>query len=73
MPRSLNGLTSLCLLLLPLAGNAEQPERHDTLFVQTSVYTVHFDPDPDHVNRQNLLGIEYDNAGGWLLGGEPAR
>lgn len=69
MSRGLNGFTYLCLLLLPLAGNAAQPQRHDTLFVQTSVYTVHFNPDPDHVNRQNLLGIEYDHAGGWLLGG----
>jgi len=30
----------------------------DRWFIFTSVYTKHFDPDPDHVNNQKLLGIE---------------
>lgn len=37
--------------------------------IQTSVYTKHFDPDPDHVNDQNLLGIEAWMENGWLIGG----
>lgn len=44
-------------------------------YVQTSVYTTHFNPKPEHVNRQNLIGLEYyperdylDRAG-WMIGG----
>jgi hypothetical protein len=36
--------------------------------LQTSLYTTHFDPDPDHVNDQNLVGIEAHLAGDWLGG-----
>ena len=36
--------------------------------LQTSVYTKHFDPDPEHVNDQNLLGVEAYFANRWLAG-----
>ena len=38
------------------------------LNLQTSVYTRHFDPDPDHVNDQNLLALEAVFANDWLAG-----
>ena len=36
--------------------------------VQASVYTRHFDPDPDHNNDQNLIGIEAVFENDWLAG-----
>ena len=63
----------------PQAGNfaaawsAPEPWRTDRFYVQTSLATIHFSPDPDHVNQQNLLNVDYrfDShwAGGqWLAG-----
>jgi len=40
----------------------------DRWFIFTSVYTKHFDPDPDHVNNQKLLGIEAQMTNNWLFG-----
>lgn len=36
--------------------------------ISTSVYTKHFDPDPDHVNDQNLIGVEMYFKNNWLAG-----
>lgn len=36
--------------------------------VQASIYTYHFDPEPDHVNNQNLLGIEAHFENRWIAG-----
>jgi hypothetical protein len=36
--------------------------------VSTSLYTVHWDSDPDHVNNQRLLGGELYFRNGWLAG-----
>lgn len=33
-----------------------------------SLYTKHFDPDPDHVNDQNLVGLEAQFRNRWLAG-----
>jgi hypothetical protein len=41
--------------------------------VQTSVYTWHFSPSPDHNNRQDLLGLERNEASGLLYGGATFR
>jgi hypothetical protein len=30
----------------------------EQLYVYSSLYTKHYDPDPDHVNDQNMLGFE---------------
>ena len=40
----------------------------DRWYVFTSVYTKHFDPDPEHVNNQKLLGIEVQMTNDWLFG-----
>lgn len=31
-------------------------------FLYTSLYTKHYDPDPDHVNDQNMLGFESETG-----------
>lgn len=41
--------------------------------MQTSAYTRHYSYDPDHNNHQKLLGIEYNDARGWLYGGAAFR
>ncbi|MCO2343298.1 sn-glycerol-3-phosphate transporter, partial [Pseudomonas aeruginosa] len=41
--------------------------------LQTSVYTRHFNPDPEHNNHQDLLGLEYNRADGVLAGGATFR
>jgi hypothetical protein len=41
--------------------------------VQTSVYTRHFSPDPQHNNHQKLIGLEWNEASGWLFGGATFR
>jgi hypothetical protein len=35
---------------------------------QTSLYTTHFSPSPDHVNHQNLINFEYWREDRWLAG-----
>ncbi len=53
--------------------SAPEPWRTDRFYFQTSIATVHFHPDPDHVNTQHLLNLDwrFDRfwAGGqWLAG-----
>ena len=36
--------------------------------VMTSVYTAHFDPEPEHVNHQKLIGLEVGFENDWLAG-----
>ena len=40
----------------------------DQWYIFTSLYTKHFDPDPDHVNNQKLLGLESQMKNQWLFG-----
>ena len=35
---------------------------------QTSLYTKHWDPEPEHNNTQKLINFEFDEASGWLFG-----
>ena len=52
-----------------LAGSSEKSGWEvDTWTIQTSLYTYHFDSDPDHVNDQNLIRIEAGFANRWLAG-----
>jgi hypothetical protein len=37
-------------------------------FLYTSLYTKHYDPDPDHVNDQNMLGFESETGRNRLWG-----
>ncbi|MHA3734429.1 sn-glycerol-3-phosphate transporter [Pseudomonas sp. Eth.TT006] len=42
-------------------------------YAQTSVYTRHYSPDPEHNNHQDLIGIERHQASGWVFGGATFR
>jgi len=37
-------------------------------YIFTSLYTWHFDPDPDHVNNQKMLGLESQMENNWVFG-----
>lgn len=54
----------------PAAGEskniAENPGAH--WYIQTSLYTRHFNPDPDHVNHQRLINIERISGNNSLWG-----
>lgn len=52
-------------LLGPTVSVAEEQE--GVLRVQTSLYTQHYSPDPEHVNRQKLVNLE------WTLSEEQVR
>jgi hypothetical protein len=41
--------------------------------VQTSLYTRHFAPDPQHNNRQELIGLERNRASGLVVGAATFR
>ena len=67
-----------CLFMLAytsfaLAQDDIQKKDKDFWYVQTSVFTKHFSPDPDHNNNQDLIGLEYNDASGWLAGGATFR
>ncbi|WP_445180504.1 sn-glycerol-3-phosphate transporter [Pseudomonas sp. McL0111] len=67
----------LTALLLSLAGQtmAQESSEKDGGFwyAQTSVYTKHYSPDPEHNNNQDLIGIERNQASGWVFGGATFR
>ena len=77
-------LAAVCLLLAVLAiysgpcfaqdaAPSDQPGSSgswdiDEWFVFTSIYTKHFDPSPDHVNNQKMLGLELRMQNNWVFG-----
>jgi hypothetical protein len=40
----------------------------EQLYVYSSLYTTHYDPDPDHVNSQNMLGFESQSNDNRVMG-----
>ena len=69
--------TAVALLLLSAATWPAQAIDDDQgkgfWQVQTSVYTRHFSPSPEHNNRQDLIGLERNEASGWLYGAATFR
>lgn len=56
-----------------LAANVVQANEDGQWYLQTSVYTTHFHPDPEHNNHQDLIGLEYQGQGGKVAGGATLR
>lgn len=68
----------LAVLLLFAAGwtqgtKAQTEDMRGFWQVQTSVYTRHFSPAPEHNNRQNLIGLEWNDTSAWIFGGATFR
>ncbi|MBK5353520.1 sn-glycerol-3-phosphate transporter [Pseudomonas sp. TH41] len=69
-------LCAMLLLMIPAGlAMAQDDAQQDKGFwyAQTSVYTKHYSPDPDHNNNQDLIGIERNEASGWVFGGATFR
>ncbi|ANI13813.1 hypothetical protein [Pseudomonas citronellolis] len=59
----------VALLLAPVAWAGEG----DSWYLQTSVFTRHWNHDPQHNNHQDLIGVERNRADGWVWGGATFR
>ncbi|MGC3893325.1 sn-glycerol-3-phosphate transporter [Pseudomonas urmiensis] len=63
-------LLAIALLLWSTAASAGQSEPQGNYwYIQTSAYTRHWSPDPEHNNQQRLIGIERVYSDGLLWGG----
>ena len=60
-------IMTLIGLLLLMNANVNAMEIVEWRF-QTSLYTKHWDPDPEHVNYSKLLNIEFETSNRWLYG-----
>jgi hypothetical protein len=58
---------TLAVLFMMAAGNASAMEIAEWRF-QTSLYTKHWSPDPEHVNNTKLLNIEFETTTRWIYG-----
>jgi hypothetical protein len=78
-PKNVNAKAKICLFLSGLltgwpaislaqeftTGHGWQIQNWS---LQTSLYTKHLDPEPDHVNDQNLIALEAGFANQWIGG-----
>ena len=60
-------LVLLSVFLLLVTSNAVALDIKEWRF-RTSLYTKHWDPDPDHVNNQNLINLEFETTNKWFYG-----
>jgi hypothetical protein len=67
LPAQFPGLFAVLGLLLVFAGNAKAMEIAEW-HLRTSLYTKHWSPDPDHVNDQKLINIEFQTTTRWIYG-----
>lgn len=58
----------LVLALMVSDGSLVQADEARYL-LQTSVYTTHYNPKPEHNNKQELVALEYARDDDWLVGG----
>lgn len=65
---------ALCLALCALTAQVKADKPQQGFWViQTSVYTRHFSPAPEHNNHQNLIGLERNEASGLVYGAATFR
>jgi len=50
------------------AWRAPEPWRTDRFYFETSLYTRHFNNDPNHDDHQNLILVEWNVTENWLVG-----
>ena len=60
-------LMLLSVFLLLLASNASALDIKEWRF-RTSLYTKHWDPDPEHVNNSKLINLEFETSNKWFYG-----
>ncbi|GBL53113.1 hypothetical protein SAMN05216577_101271 [Pseudomonas citronellolis] len=64
---------ALILLVALLAAPVAWAGEGDSWYLQTSVFTRHWNHDPQHNNHQDLIGVERNRADGWVWGGATFR
>ncbi|NWA04243.1 sn-glycerol-3-phosphate transporter [Pseudomonas gingeri] len=75
----MNTSTTLKVLVLLLGSTGlaqaaqEAAQEKGFWYAQTSLYTRHYSPDPEHNNRQDLIGLERHEASGWVYGAATFR
>ncbi|AWM78939.1 sn-glycerol-3-phosphate transporter [Gammaproteobacteria bacterium ESL0073] len=62
-------LSFLTTSQIAIADTQEKGNWH----IETSVYTTHFHPKPEHNNHQDLIGIDYNFPSKWFIGGATFR
>ena len=67
------GVLLLAHATAALASEATPQDDKGFWYVQTSVYTRHFSPATQHNNNQDLIGLERNDASGWVFGGATFR
>lgn len=73
MKYRLSGLLLLAQVATALAAEAPPQNNEGFWYLQTSVYTRHFSPNPDHNNHQDLIGLERNEASGLVYGAATFR
>jgi len=58
---------TLMAILLVMSSSVNAFEIVEWRF-NTSLYTKHWDPDPEHVNNSKLLNLEIEEKSGWIYG-----
>ncbi|SEH94995.1 sn-glycerol-3-phosphate transporter [Pseudomonas fuscovaginae UPB0736] len=70
-------LTAAFALLLgqatPALATEQGPPKPGFWYAQTSLYSRHYSPAPEHNNRQDLIGLERHQGDGWLYGAATFR
>ncbi|OAE12077.1 sn-glycerol-3-phosphate transporter [Pseudomonas simiae] len=67
------GLLLLAQAASALASEAVTEKDKGFWYAQTSLYTRHFSPDPQHNNNQDLINLERNEASGLVYGGATFR
>ena len=61
------------LTILALAAGSVSANEEPFWYLQTSVYTTHWNHDPIHNNHQDLIGLEHHNGEGRFVGAATFR
>jgi hypothetical protein len=67
LPKKVFGCILLTAYMLMASTNAAAMDIKEWRF-QTSLYTKHWDSDPEHVNNTKLLDIEFETSKKWIFG-----
>lgn len=64
---------TICALLIISPSILAEISKDSYWHIETSVYTTHFHPKPEHNNHQDLIGISYNYPSKWFVGGATFR
>ncbi|WP_191490088.1 sn-glycerol-3-phosphate transporter [Pseudomonas sp. FEN] len=71
-------IPALCLFILAPTARAQSADASSTSdrgfwYLQASVFTRHFSPNPEHNDHQDLIGLERNEASGFIYGAATFR